>query len=54
MLTEREVGSVWEVSSRLSGPPFLNSLLGVMTQKPPPESPTVHHCTVLSLLSMEY
>lgn len=33
-LTVRDVGPTWEVSSRLRGPPLLNSLLGVMTQKP--------------------
>jgi hypothetical protein len=46
----------------LSGPPFLNSLLGVTTQKPVAAAaagsssllPAIHPCTVLSSLSMEY
>jgi hypothetical protein len=56
MLTVTEVGSTCEVSSRLSGPPILNSLLGVTTQKPmglPWPAPT-QPCTLLSLLSSEY
>jgi hypothetical protein len=55
-LTVSEVGPTWEVSSRFMGPPLLNSLLGVMTQKPTmgPPPPVIQPWTALSLLSMEY
>jgi hypothetical protein len=55
-----EVGPTWDVSSRFMGPPLLNSLLGVMTQKPtaglvvPVRPPLIQPWTALSLLSSEY
>ena len=53
-LTPRLVGPTWEVRNCLRGPPVLNSLLGVICQKPTSGSTEIHPWTPMSLLSQEY
>ena len=53
-LTARLVGPTWEPRNCLRGPADLNSLLGVICQKPTESFVLIHPWTLMSLLSIEY